>query len=328
MLEAGEAGVDVSAIPGRREAIDAIENPKARAAVESLARPDAYDWSVLFPRTTGLRASRDIKRRAKLLRAVEPRFDYLLYPEEQIEFVAQGMLNSYAEQYVMGLWSFRINWSIFLFTNYRVILVNTGTKRGKVKSLMWQIPYDRVKKYGAAVHIGSVTFKLGDRKMYRFAGMHKHDRKLLKAFVRDHMSQVRSEGFRFPSFKGRDSLCPTCATPAPEKAKRCESCEAEFIHPIVPGIMSFVIPGLGDLYLGHRSIAFFEFMGFAFVLLLALGLVSRGVSSPSAGAAVVPLGDAIASALILLLFTSGFDAIVTYSVAKKGKQVKSNAWKG
>lgn len=328
MLEQLRLIADDETIPGRREALDAIEHPKAGEAAASLTRPEAYDWTLLLPRTSGMGSARDIRRRVKMLKSVEPRFDYLLYPEERIEFVARGMLNSYAEQYFMGLWSFRINWSIFLFTNYRVILVNTGTKRGRVKSLMWQIPYDRVKKYGAAVHIGSVSFKLDDRKSYRFAGMAKRDRRLLKDYVRTQMQRVREEGFQFPSHRGRDSLCPACATPAAAKAKVCKSCGAEYINPYVPSLMSFFIPGLGDLYLGHRSIAFFELLGFAFVLLVALGIVSGGGSSASAGAAPLPLGFSFVIAIIFVAMANGVDAIITHHVASKGKQIKANAWKG
>lgn len=294
---------------------DAPEKVKRHLA--ELSVPDAYDWGTLFPRTTGFGAAGDVKRRIRWLKGVEPRFSFLLFPEEKIEFVTKGMLNSFAEQYFMGIWSLAINHTVFLFTNYRVTLINSDGK-GRPKVLMWQISYDKIARYGAGTLGGSIAFKLSDKSRYKFAGVKRADRKRLKSYVKDRLDRVSSGQFTFPSHAGRDPICPSCGTPSPPSpvvGRACAECSEAFIDPRIPALMSLAIPGLGDLYLGHRAIALFELLGFALLLfLLGSLLITDGLS-------------ALPTVLVALIVANGGDAAITYHIAGKGLLPKRLAWK-
>ena len=305
----GGAGTD------EREALlRSVAHERAREALASLRAWDAYAWARLFPRTSGLGAASDIRRRVRMLRSVEGRLDFLLFPGERIEFVTRGILNSFVEQYFMGIWSYVVNRTVFLFTNYRVILLNSDRK-SRAKVMMWQIPYARMRKYGAGTVAGSVGFKLS-RRTYKFFGVPRGDRKRLKEFMRGKLEAARTGALEFPSHEDRDPLCPRCGTPLVARARACAECGDEMINPMVPAAMSLAIPGLGDLYLGHHSMAAVELVGFAMVLLIVLAMVVGGG------------GADVAAGLVLLAAANTFDAVVTFHVARKGALPRRLAWKG
>ena len=307
------ATAELSGADARDDLLARIKNKKAAKAIASLRCVDAYDWPRLFPKPEGFGAASDIKRRVKMLAPIESRIETLLYPGEQIQFVTRGMLNRWVEQYLLGLWSHLINQTVFLFTNYRVILINAN-RRGVAKVMMWQIPYDRIEKYGAGTWSGSVGFKLSDRKSYKFAFVPRVDRKRLKAFVREHLDTVRETDLVFPSHTGRDPLCPTCATPTPPKSPRCEECAEEFLNPRTPALLSLILPGLGDIYLGHFVMAVFEFSAWALIILRLLFLIDQR------GASAIPI------ALTVLVVTHAVDALITWRVASNGVLPKRLAW--
>jgi hypothetical protein len=290
-----------------------IENEKLRARIQSLACLDRCDLATVFPKTRAMGAAGDVKKRIVMLRSVEPRLDRLPYPGERIELVTKGTINAFAEQYFMGIWSIIINRTLILCTNFRIILLSSDNK-GRARALMWQIPYDRLKKYGRSM--GNITFKCVGGTFLRFVSVPAIDRKRLKQYLADRIDHARAAGPQFPSHADRDPLCPMCATPQPKAATACAECATPFINPAHPAVMSLVIPGLGDLYLGHTAMGVMELLGFA---LLLLGL----------GAYVVTTGPAaIPESALILVVANVVDAAMTYHVARKGKLAKSQTWRG
>lgn len=292
----------------RETVLAGIQDEKVRAMIAGLSRPDAYDWSHLFPKTTGRGASGDVKRRVRMLRSLEPRLDYLLFPDERIEFVTMGVLNSFVEQYFMGIWALIINRTMLVFTDMRLILVQCNGS-GVAKSMMWQIPYHRIGNYTGS--LGVIKFRVDGGQLYTFSGVPGDDRKRLKEYVQSRVARTREAGAEFPSFAGRDSLCPACASPVPAAAESCPECGESFTKPHVPAIMSLIVPGLGHMHLGHHVMAVFEMAGFAIVIAVCAGLTLAG-EWPVA---------------VALLATANFiDGAVTYHVAKKGKKLARRAW--
>jgi hypothetical protein len=287
-------------------------DPKLQPLIESLTRQDRYKLSSVFPKTTGMGAKGDIKRRVKMLGSIEGRLDTLLYPDEHIEYVALAVLNRWAEQYFMGIWAMTINRTLLVFTQYRAILLYADSK-GRAKKQAWQIPYHRLRKYGAGVWAGSVCFALDDKKKYKFTAMKKQDRKQLREYMKARLENPATDIPEFPSHEARDSLCPGCWSPIPPKLRVCPHCDEEFIDPKVPALMSLIVPGTGDLYLGHRTLAIMEMIGFGFVIIICIGLLA---DNPSEW--YIPLG--------LLIFANGVDAAVTHHVARKGYIAKRNAF--
>ena len=195
-----------------------IENEKLRARIQSLACLDRCDLATVFPKTRAMGAAGDVKKRIVMLRSVEPRLDRLLYPGERIELVTKGTINAFAEQYFMGIWSIIINRTLILCTNFRIILLSSDNK-GRARALMWQIPYDRLKKYGRSM--GNITFKCVGGTFLRFVSVPAIDRKRLKQYLADRIDHARAAGPQFPSHADRDPLCPMCATPQPKAATAC-----------------------------------------------------------------------------------------------------------
>lgn len=307
---------DVSLTPPTADAAEragaylaSIESEKVRREIEKLASLHVLDLETLFPRTTGMGAAGDVKRRVRMLQSVEPRMAVLLYPDERVQFVTKGVLSSFVEQYFMGIWSIIINRTVFLFTNYRLILLNADSK-GRVKTMMWHVPYHRIRKFGT---VGSMKIRIEGVGKLTFAGVPRRDRKALKAFVREHLDEVRQTGFEFPTHAGRDPLCPTCATPQPPRARACVECGEQFINPARPALMSLVLPGLGDLYLGHRLPAMFELVGFA--VLIVVGTTAT-LNQPSQ----------LPFYLIVIAIANTIDAVLTRHVAMKGLLPVSHAW--
>ncbi|HVZ93003.1 MAG TPA: hypothetical protein VG797_00690 [Phycisphaerales bacterium] len=299
----------------RGDLLNSIEKPALREKVASLRADGPYDWISLFPRVSGWGAPGEVKRHVKLLRAVEPRLEQLMFPDERIEFVTNGVLNSFVEQYFMGIWAFVINQTIFLFTNYRVVLVNWDGKK-KARAMMWQIPYGRLKKYNAAVNFGSLGFKLSSGGTHKFVKVPRGDRKRLKEFMAAKLEQARTDGDVFPCHTDRDPLCPGCAAPLPPKSPSCPECLDEFVRPSTPMLFSMLLPGLGHLYLGHIALGVMVMLGFIFFAFVMIMIVVRD------GLSALPF------ALIALACAIGVDALVTRHVARKGVLSKRLAWRG
>ncbi len=317
MIESSESVNTGSA----EEFLAEIENEKIRRELVTLTQLDAYDWHNIFPKTTGMGAAGDVKRRVRMLQSVEPRLEYLLYPGERIEFITKGTLNSFLEQFLLGIWSVFINRTLFLFTNYRVILVSSDGE-GRAKAMMWQIPYDRMKKFGAGRLSSSLRFKLVGSGTLNFSGVPSRDRKSLREYVRSRVAQVQDPSFAFPSHAPCDSLCTTCGTPVQHKHYNCSECSEEFIKPRTPALLSLLLPGLGDAYLGNHFIGVLEAIGFLFVL--GFAFLAGAVAATTSGGIIA----GVLTALIVILIANTFDAIITLKIASKGKLPKRLAWKG
>jgi hypothetical protein len=279
-------------------------DPRLDALTARLARKDLYQMSTVFPRTAGMGSGRDIKRRARMLASVEPRLDLLLYPGERIEFVTTAVLNSLAEQYFMGLWAIVINRTLMLFTQHRVILIQADGK-GRARHLAWQIPYSRLQGFKTGMVTSSARFKLEDGKVYKFAQMPRHDRKLLRAFMEAQTNSGGQAPFEFPSHSPRDPLCPACCTPLPARARVCAECDEHLVDPRLPALMSCIVPGTGHLYLGHRGLGLVELAGFCFLLLAMVALI---IENPS---------EWWIAPVIIAIFNT-MDGLITLHVARKG----------
>lgn len=298
----------------RQAFLESIENDKVRGLIDSLG-PYPYKLQTLFPKTSGFGVRRHIKRRIQMLKAVESRFDHLLYPDEHIDFVTHGLFNSLIEQIFLGLVAYMINRTLFLFTNYRVILIN-ATGRYRPKQMQWQIPYEEISRFKPGGFVSSnVVFKLRDGKKYKFSGVPQRDRKALRSYVQEQVNRVEREEFSFPHYRSRDPLCPACSTPVAPGERQCSTCTEQFIDPKIPALMSLMLPCLGDFYLGHRFLGSIELITYIVIALyLISGLRDEGMT-------FLPV------VLITLAIEHGFDAIMTYYIAKKGVTLQRTAWR-
>jgi hypothetical protein len=109
-----------------------------------------------------------------------------------------------------------------------------------------------------------------------------------------------------PSEERLENLCPSCFVPLKKDLVQCPHCKANFKERKKAFIKSLILPGWGDIYLGHRALGMLELLGSILVWGVVVTLLMSGE------VAVIP------AAVWLLLFYNGFDGLLTYHMAKKG----------
>jgi len=298
----------------REELLAKIENKKLRATVEELGR-GPYNYPTLFPKTEGMGHKGQIKARVKVLKAVEGVLPKILYQGEEVRFVTNGIYSSFGEQYFLGWLSLYINRTVFVFTNYRVIMMNTGGKH-KPRQMKWQLPYDQIKKFTSGGFAGRLSFKLNDKTAYSFSSVPGYDRKFLKDYIQEMIDTIEKEDFRLPVHQSRDNLCTNCYKPVPKDTYACPDCGEEFIKPMKPALMSLCFPCLGDFYMGHHLLGFMELFGYVVIWLVLIAMLVGG------GLKSVPF------VLLLLAFEHGMDFALTLHMGKKGLVSVKAAWRG
>jgi hypothetical protein len=87
---------------------------------------------------------------------------------------------------------------------------------------------------------------------------------------------------------------------------KCPQCQADFKAPKKALIRSLLLPGLGDIYLGHRALGFLEMIGSLIVWAVVISLILSGERA-----------NQITGVIFLVLY-NGFDGILTLHMAKKG----------
>lgn len=108
-----------------------------------------------------------------------------------------------------------------------------------------------------------------------------------------------------------ENLCPACYRALPAKISSCPKCRAQFKNPRKAALRSLLLPGWGDIYLGHRLLGGLELLGSLLVWGIGVGLL---LSNDPAGLGV---------AIVLLLIYNGFDSLLTLHMAKKGHSLES-----
>ena len=97
-----------------------------------------YRLESVFAQTTGWGGNGEIKRRAKLLRNVEPKLYEILLPSEEVLYVAKGVQHSFLESYLMGVWASLLNQTVFVLTNLRLLMMRSNSS-GKPQETLWVI---------------------------------------------------------------------------------------------------------------------------------------------------------------------------------------------
>ena len=86
----------------------------------------------------------------------------------------------------------------------------------------------------------------------------------------------------------------------------CPHCSIPFKKPGTAFLKSLIVPGWGDMYLGHRLIGAFEMMGTLLVWLVVISLLVSGA------------GEDLAVAAAVFIFYNLMDGLLTYHMAGKG----------
>ena len=103
-----------------------------------------------------------------------------------------------------------------------------------------------------------------------------------------------------------EDICPACYKGLAKGLSACTTCSMDFKGPKKALMRSLILPGLGDLYLGHRALGTFELIGSIIIWLI---IVTSLLAGEEGG---VPF------AITLLVLYNGLDGLLTYHMAKKG----------
>lgn len=261
----------------------------------------------------GMRARRLSRQRFQLLRRLEEDLGRMLEPGEQIEYVSWGVEYSFVEAYFMGLWHYLLNRRAVLLTDRRILLLQIDSRR-RLRELKYQIRYDAIRRFARGT-FGYLGLELLDKQKVLLTGLPRADRKAIRARIEQRLEAHGSaSAARAAHGAGKENLCPHCFRPVHGLPERCGACAGAFKSGARAGWLSLALPGLGDIYLGHRALGVVELLGAVCLWAIVLGNTFAGTGEPAAAA-----GVAIAvPAFFLFVMMHGVDGWITRRTGLKG----------
>ena len=263
-----------------------------------------WNTASMFPKVKGFGAKGTAKRKVKLIQNLGTMLEETLYPEEVVQYVAQGVQVKFSEQYFLGLWANLINQTVFVLTDVRILMYHTNT-RGVPHNSIWMVYYSEIVKFQKRFG-GSMTMKLKDGGKFVFTGFKGADRKNMPQIFQ-RIQQDHSElGFQPEVSQSRENLCLVCKDIVPKNIYHCQKCGQQFWTPSEIALRSLMFPSWGDWIMGHHILALVELLGYLLSWLVLIALVTSG-----------DLAFAIPMALVVLVIEHAFDAALTFFIAKK-----------
>ena len=211
------------------------------------------------------------------------------YPSELI--LGNGWLTMLYNHYAM------------VCTTQRIVLINVNYRVNRPTHYYFQVPYEDIKSvkrgwFGTGLTITRIK---GKRRI--FSGIKAYQSKELKAFIE---SMKKSPADTQSPEECLECLCPSCFIPLAKGLQNCPQCSTAFKSSKRASLRSLLLPGLGDIYLGHRFLGVMELIGSLIVWGIILSLLLTGEE------------NGLFLALFLLVVYNGVDGVLTYHMAKKG----------
>ena len=288
-----------------------------RSAPASNAAGLLVDERALFPEGDGFFARRSKARRGTLLEGLARTLALALEPGEVIRYVAQGYRYAQWEYYFAGWGAYVHNRVALVATDRRLLMVHLRGKRvGHIKN---QISYRAIRGAGQSF-LGGWRIRLADGKAVRFLGVPRAARKQLTALLPEQsvspLSKPATEVLSGPAI---EALCPACLELVPGKVGATltcpqPTCRIPFRDPARAARMSALVPGLGDLYLGHHFFGSAEFLGSMLMLGVGVALARDAFANGEAG-------GGLALALVVAIFLGIprlIDFFLTRHIGRKG----------
>ena len=248
--------------------------------------------------------------KTKVLGVVKDVVERMLQKDEIVMRVAAGTA-FYPFEIFFGNGSLTMLYNRYalLATNQRLLMINTNHRMTKPAHYVYQMPYGNIKKVERGLLRRNVVLvpKKGKRKT--FTSMKPHLSAEISKFIRSHIDGAIPVDT--PESLLTD-LCPACFAALEKRLANCTACAAEFKTPKKAMLKSLILPGWGDIYLGHRLLGCIEILGSLFVWLIFFGLLMSG------------LAEDFIIGLFLLVFYNGADSMLTYYMARKGYILEKN----
>jgi predicted Zn finger-like uncharacterized protein len=240
--------------------------------------------------------------KVRILMAVSEVLDKIMKEGERVMRVGKGTAYYPAELFFGNGWlTMMYNHYAILATDQRILLINVNSRLKDTTHYLFQVLYQDIKRVKRGMLFSSMVLDRKRLKRRVLTHMKRYISKELKAFIAE-----RKELLKGDPEAVLESLCPSCFVPLEKGLTQCPHCEAAFKTPKRATWRSLLLPGLGDIYLGHRALGATELMGSLVVWTYALFLIHQGGQ------------EGLLAGVAVLLFYNCTDAAVTYFMAKKG----------
>ena len=258
---------------------------------------------ILIQNKDGSYQSRKNRFKVKILNSVADILPNILNEGEMVVRVAKGTAH-YPLEILLGngLLTMIYNHYAMVCTSMRIIFINIDRRIKKPTHYIFQMYYDEIKKVRRGSIFGTMVFVRKKGKKRTFTGMKRALSKEIKIYVDEMISADPTTEAKII----HEDICPACYKGLAKGLSACTTCNMDFKEPKKALIRSLILPGLGDLYLGHRLLGTLELFG---SIVIWLVIVTTLLAGEEGG---VPF------AIILLVLYNGLDGLLTYHMAKKG----------
>lgn len=278
---------------------------------ETMGNAITYDLESMFPKREGFGARRQIRAKLKLLKNLLPSLITALLESEELIYVARGCVMKGWEQFFAGgLAAHYANITCVVLTDRRILLVNCQHS-GKQKHFRNQVLYTEIADIKMRSFLSNASrIKLKDGKSILIGGFKATDKKQMESLIPERMAEMPAEA---PCMdKSVQYVCPHCATIYTNLESECAHCGSTFKSPQKAAMMSLILPGLGDLYLGHTAFGVMEMIGSLFEWLVLIGAILSYISKEKDAQSF------LVTWIIIMVLTNVIDYFLTKAMGRKG----------
>jgi hypothetical protein len=264
-----------------------------------------FDLQAIFiPTKKGVYKTGRNKFKARILKSVYEKANKILSDGEKVFRIGKGTAYFPAELFIgNGYLTMLYNQYAILCTNRRLLFININSRVTRSTHYVFQIVYEDIKsiKKGFLLWHFIINRHRGKRRVYTAV------KRFLLNDIKDFVEQKLSGlGGKSVPQHALEKLCPACFIPLEENLIQCPECSVQFKKPKTAFLKSLIVPGWGDIYLGHRFLGVLELLGSVFVWLIVISLLISGSRGNLAVAAAI------------FLFYNLMDGMLTYHMAAKG----------
>jgi len=265
---------------------------------------DRFDLASIFiADKKGRYNSRKNKFKLKILAAVGDTVDRMLEDGETVRHIAWGTAYYPLEILFGNGWLTTLyNRYALVATDRRLLMVHTDHRLKKTGHYRFQMRYGEIRKVGRGLFRTSLALTRKKGKNRVFTALKPY----LSKEIHEYISTRIDPGQALPQeAETGENLCPACNAALPQKLTACSRCSTGFKTVKRAVLRSLFLPGWGDIYLGHRMLGIVELLGSLLVWSVVLQLLAAG-------------NEGLVLGLLLLCIYNGFDAVLTWSMARKG----------
>jgi predicted Zn finger-like uncharacterized protein len=259
---------------------------------------------IILPDKKGRFKNSRNKLKVKLLAAVAPLFGKMLATGEEVHRIGYGIAHYPLEIFFgNGFLTMYSNYYAIVATDRRLLFININSGMKKTTHMFFQLPYDQIKKAEFGSIFSRITLTPVTGKRRTFTGIKRYLAKELKEYIKGKLATVTP--IAEAEAQALD-LCPGCYQSTAKGVAECPSCGVGFKKPAAAFWRSLVLPGWGDIYLGHKVLGSIELLGSLVVWAFIIPLLMSGD----------PLNYLVAA--VILVLVNLFDGVLTYFMGQKG----------